>query len=1624
MTDGREGDATVRALSSRFFTVASCAVSNSSSSNNDSDAPKSPGEAPPHHGGAGNLTLSTALAGERPSSRAVLPPASNSQHAAKLRKVIPVLDRQHGGSDRLETRFWVPSHRDSLIQLPGSYQHERVQYRSDKMIARVKIVEVFESAKQAGQIPSKLIADTLAEGFRDLENEITKVAKVGLPALLGCLEAIFDCNHSSVSTSASPHRGGRGSLRTSLSPSRRHRRHHHHKSVQFLSTTTAAEVLLDRQEATSPRVSTYLAAAIDTSNASVHIDSKESHEPRSLSKLPTIHGSSHRSKSASPRRNSHRYARSLPHKHHPGSGVRSSISRRPATASALSTGDIKPMSPTTLFSLTVEKLAARESKNTERHVRTGHDCLPVRERPATTGTTRQTVCVKQPLPQFVDSSVIDGQNTDAHPPTSNNSADISLPSVESRAQTRLFRGFSSPDLIRTSVSTVTIRPHPHGAFASDSEAQNVSSSDRTRAAKFQRRAVRLRWRIYSNHQAFFDIKRMASLELDKGTSMSPWVVAKQASMIQSRQREQRAVLVCMRAWSTDLQMSCFRRLRSHAARARSLARLSTFIGHKRKGHNAPRRYYFERWVRNHVLSRRARHAKDQELRAEAIQAKRRAIEASKAKIANLQKQCEFARANEEQVEGLVEQKVEELQDPTSIQNFSTSVATILMQSLNSFLDILAHAVDDQLRPALGAREKQYASFANFSTTNLFTKQYLDEGVALDREILRVAYNYDIEAHPFAGSSSPATARTRSIPSQHQQQPPQQLSRSQTRTALVAWGQRGMPVQSTALSARRQHSKHSSDSKRHGEDGYGDNDNTTIFADPWHHDLGQKLMMWMNYRVSVDPRRVAKGQTHITTGSGKEHHEHLGLEPELTVSTEWLHAHPSELDDWHLHDRVVNASLPVSMLQWPRFEERQDSRYRCRRIIKQGSKPRNAIGSFMMYFDPSQGANLSGDRDLPEGDSSSIATARRLAHQVLSTRCSHSNSKAEAAAVAAVTLPSNENEPAPKQVTQSSQPSMMPPLLFQNDRNTIFRIQPETLARRLHFAFFAQLMTEYPRLQMTDADRAHHDKDFAGLATAIEASAALRAQVRRLSHNNPSLAVSIKRGIKDLVFATRGAVARYLQLIREHMEWTRYLADVAGLCWNYLNPLILCDQVNESELDFAELVSAADHDVRAPDNGTTKEIAKGKLTNVPAVTSAATAIPKSVRIATTSKSPASQGSSVGFENDRSETADCIDLDTDSGKRRTTVYHSPEMIEDEFEHLARALAQGASAAVHPEVIVSFSRFCVMRTSLKATCHSDAVCPTEQELRWEYCLVCSVLHKFYPLLRDVFAFFASTSEMGGYNSAWAVDLPRFKKFLMQNRILLSVAELLSKPLHPDENATGGHTAEHDQGLTKDKGLRRSFSARNPLGERKRAWSIGTMRRVPAARTHAEWIFLEAAGGAWVDEQPGAPRLATHVQLTESEFFGTLPHLAILATNTSSDYPVHLCLEKLIRSHILHCSTRLGLGTINDQVASTYSIRHVMQQHHKILHSIFMAYAKHHAPGEGGLSPLPLSSPWELEFGSFRRLLADTDTLGWQLTPYMAKVRVLIFNYEHLFCVLAIAVPIADCFCDCWFLWCIVRH
>lgn len=96
---------------------------------------------------------------------------------------------------------------------------------------------------------------------------------------------------------------------------------------------------------------------------------------------------------------------------------------------------------------------------------------------------------------------------------------------------------------------------------------------------------------------------------------------------------------------------------------------------------------------------------------------------------------------------------------------------------------------------------------------------------------------------------------------------------------------------------------------------------------------------------------------------------------------------------------------------------------------------------------------------------------------------------------------------------------------------------------------------------------------------------------------------------------------------------------------------------------------------------------------------------------------------------------------------------------------------------------------------------------------------------MLRDVFAFLASTSELGAEDeSAWAVDLPRFKKFLMQNRILLSVAELLSRPSSsssPDESenasAASRTTENNDQGKSTGKSLlMRSSSSRNPLGGR----------------------------------------------------------------------------------------------------------------------------------------------------------------------------------------------------------------
>ena len=53
-------------------------------------------------------------------------------------------------------------------------------------------------------------------------------------------------------------------------------------------------------------------------------------------------------------------------------------------------------------------------------------------------------------------------------------------------------------------------------------------------------------------------------------------------------------------------------------------------------------------------------------------------------------------------------------------------------------------------------------------------------------------------------------------------------------------------------------------------------------------------------------------------------------------------------------------------------------------------------------------------------------------------------------------------------------------------------------------------------------------------------------------------------------------------MREHMEWIRFLADTAGLCWNHLNPLLLCRQVNEvrhapifvRSLDVASLIAPA------------------------------------------------------------------------------------------------------------------------------------------------------------------------------------------------------------------------------------------------------------------------------------------------------------------------------------------------------------------------------------------------------------------------------------------------------------------
>ena len=117
----------------------------------------------------------------------------------------------------------------------------------------------------------------------------------------------------------------------------------------------------------------------------------------------------------------------------------------------------------------------------------------------------------------------------------------------------------------------------------------------------------------------------------------------------------------------------------------------------------------------------------------------------------------------------------------------------------------------------------------------------------------------------------------------------------------------------------------------------------------------------------------------------------------------------------------------------------------------------------------------------------------MVHSVLSGRCSHTNAATDstsvvvsvdegAAAVAAVDgrAAAARRPPSPSPSPSSSEQSRR--LIFCNERNTLFRIEPDTLARRLHFAYFAQLMSEYPQLQLADVDRELHESDCASLAT--------------------------------------------------------------------------------------------------------------------------------------------------------------------------------------------------------------------------------------------------------------------------------------------------------------------------------------------------------------------------------------------------------------------------------------------------------------------------------------------------------------------------------------------------------------
>lgn len=77
---------------------------------------------------------------------------SSERHAHQLKHVIPTL----GADKRISTKFWVPSSDTSTAQLPASFDHEKAQFRSDQVIAMLKLTEALAIA-QRKELPNKIL---------------------------------------------------------------------------------------------------------------------------------------------------------------------------------------------------------------------------------------------------------------------------------------------------------------------------------------------------------------------------------------------------------------------------------------------------------------------------------------------------------------------------------------------------------------------------------------------------------------------------------------------------------------------------------------------------------------------------------------------------------------------------------------------------------------------------------------------------------------------------------------------------------------------------------------------------------------------------------------------------------------------------------------------------------------------------------------------------------------------------------------------------------------------------------------------------------------------------------------------------------------------------------------------------------------------------------------------------------------------------------------------------------------------------------------------------------------------------------------------------------------------------